>query len=111
MSQSDHSKPTGPTQLSLVNSRRLQSLRRQAPPIENEQPAPSKKSHELRHEDAETARLRATVDQRIAEILAQLPAGKRRSLFKIRYGLGLDELEQLPLERVAALLKIGPHRR
>ncbi|MGZ4957933.1 MAG: hypothetical protein ACXV7J_01660 [Methylomonas sp.] len=102
---------TGPTQLNLVNSGRLQALRKQSgSPLKDEgrmvdspqfaEPNPK--------EDAQTAQLRRQVYQRLQAILAGLPAGKQRSLFKIRYGVALDELEKLPVQQVAALLKIGP---
>lgn len=46
------------------------------------------------------------IDQRITEILSGLPAGKQRSLFKIRYGIDFDSLQQLPINRLIKLLKI-----
>lgn len=46
------------------------------------------------------------IDQQLAEILAGLPAGKQRSLFKIRYGIDLDTLKQQPIHRIIQLLKI-----
>lgn len=106
-------KSTGPTQLNLVNSRRLQELRKQSVAAGNaEAPAtPPVSAGPSVKEDAETAQLRREVDQRLQEILARLPAGKQRSLFKIRYGVALDELERLPIQRVAVILQIHPTKR
>lgn len=46
------------------------------------------------------------IDQHLADILAGLPTGKQRSLFRIRYGENLDTLKQLPIHRIVKLLNI-----
>jgi hypothetical protein len=50
---------------------------------------------------------RRLIDQRLAEIMATLPAGKQLSLFKIRFGVELDQIKTLPIKRVVAILKIS----
>lgn len=55
----------------------------------------------------ELALARQLIDQRLAEVMASLPAGKQKNLFKIRYGVELDQIKQLPIKRVAAMLKIS----
>lgn len=47
------------------------------------------------------------IDRRIAEILANFPAGRQRSLFKIRYGVDPDNLKQQPIHQIFKLLKIS----
>lgn len=107
-------KSAGPTQLNLVNSSRLKALSKQSGTSAKDEACPVASPELIRpnpKEDAETARLRRQVDHRLQEILARLPAGKQRSLFKIRYGVALDELERLPIQRVAAILQIHPTKR
>ena len=97
----------GPTQLNLVNSGRLQALRQQSGAA-MENPAHRRATSGESKEHEESARLRRQIDQRLTEILARLPAGKQHSLFKIRFGVTLDELRNLPAEQAAKILKIGP---
>lgn len=99
-------KSSGPRQLQLVNSSRLQALRsKSAQTTESakiQTPAkPTKPS-----EDPETARLRHLVEQKLSQILANLPAGKQHSLFKIRFGVELETLYSLPPQEAAKTLKI-----
>ena len=100
---------SGPSQLNLVNSSRLRSLRNKTTQAQNNT-AIEKQSHasseQTLKEDAETARLRRLIRQRLAEILAQLPTGKQHSLFKIRFGMTMDEFEQLTPRQAAAVLTI-----
>ena len=115
MTEANHPKSTSaPTQLNLVNSERLQLLRKQVMRSENVQTQKSSAlcpSNARPHEDAEAIQLRNQVNQRLSEILATLPAGKRRSLFKIRFGVELDKFEQIPVKQAAAILKIQPNKR
>jgi hypothetical protein len=96
--------PAGPAPLNLVNSSRLQALRsKTSDPVteaNNEQVHPQADSGNI-----EEQRLRTLVGQRLSEILADFPAGKQRSLFKIRFGHTVDEVEQMPSHQAAALLK------
>lgn len=101
--------PASPSQLTLVNSRRLQALRKQATACEPAFPVP-KTAKPDKTEDAETARLKRQMEQRLQEILAKYPQGKQRSLFKIRYGVSLEEFECLPIQQAAAILKIHSGR-
>lgn len=108
-SKSPKAASSGPMQLNLVNSSRLQALRRQVSATQNEtnkQPGIPKASAANSQQEQEDAQLRLLVDQHLAEILAQLPPGKQHSLFKIRYGIALDELKALPAKRIAEILKI-----
>ncbi|MDD2760537.1 MAG: hypothetical protein PHH11_09635 [Methylomonas sp.] len=97
---------TAPAQLNLVSSKRLLALRHtgtddknsDAPSITPETPALT--------EDRETARLRMLINQRLAEIMDQLPTGKQNNLFKIRYGVTSSEIRLLPPKRAARILKI-----
>lgn len=102
-------RPADPTQLTLINSSRLQALRNTINSTGSgiSPAAVSKNADHLgQEEDAETARLRKLVEQQLATILAALPAGKRCSLFKIRYGMALDEFERLPVKHAAKILKL-----
>ena len=47
------------------------------------------------------------IDQQLMQILADLPAGKQRSFFKIRYGMDIDTLKQQPIHRIVKRLKIN----
>lgn len=49
---------------------------------------------------------RQLIDQRMADILASLPANKQRSLFKIRFGIDLDTIHLQPLGQLIKTLKI-----
>lgn len=103
------SKPSdSPSNLVLVNSQRLRNLAKRASDTE-EQPASAGfpfVSNPQEKEDPANAELRQQIRQALAEILASLPAGKQRSLFKIRYGITLEALEQLPPQQAAATLKL-----
>lgn len=101
--------PASPSQLNLVSSGRLQALRKQATTSEPALPTP-KSAKPDKAENEETAKLKRQIEQRLQEILAKLPQGKQRSLFKIRYGLTLEEFESLTVQQAAAILKIHPNR-
>ncbi|AEG01231.1 hypothetical protein [Methylomonas methanica] len=47
------------------------------------------------------------IDRRLADILAGFPAGRQRSLFKIRYGIDPEKLKQQPIDHIAKLLNIS----
>lgn len=106
MTQSKH-KPatTNPRQLNLVHSKRLQSLTSASSRIDQAKHAEIAAT--TLQDDPNAAYLLCQIQQRIAEILAQLPEGKHRSLFKIRFGVSLDELEKMSFQQAAAILKIG----
>lgn len=55
----------------------------------------------------ELALARQLIDQRLAELLASLPAGKQRSLFNIRFGMEPDKIKELPIKQIFALLEIN----
>lgn len=56
--------------------------------------------------DPQLVLARQLIDRRIAEILADFPAGRQRSLFKIRYGTDPENLKQQPIHAIAKLLNI-----
>lgn len=103
------SQKSEPEQLNLVHSNRLQSL--VGASVKLQGPNHSQMATANPQEYPETGHLRSQIQQRTAEILAQLPEGKRRSLFKIRFGVSLQELEKMPVQQAAAILKIGLKRR
>lgn len=109
---SKHSDPahSSPAQLTLVNSARLARLRQQASQTVTPLMA-SAKSQPSAEEDKEIRRLRMLVESKLRDIVHHLPAGKQNSLFKIRYGITLDELHQLPVQKAAAILKINQRQR
>ena len=104
-----------PTETSLTlldsgKSRRLQEMRNKSlnlptSAITNDQTAgQSKLEDKIQPELLLLAR--RLIDQALAEILAGLPAGKQRSLFKIRYNMDLNTLEQQPIHHIVKQLKI-----
>ncbi|MGR8929982.1 MAG: hypothetical protein ACU836_05020 [Gammaproteobacteria bacterium] len=97
-----------PTQLNLISSNRLQALRNQASPRIEETPNSGKTTHAKSAEDPYASRLREKVNQRLDQILDQLPAGRRQSLFKIRFGVTLGQFHELSVTEMARILKIGP---
>jgi hypothetical protein len=50
---------------------------------------------------------RLVIDQRMTEIMTMLPPGKQRRLFKIRYGVELEQIRNLPIKQVCKLLDIA----
>jgi len=95
---------SGPSQLQLVNSSRLQALRNQSAPAKTQphtQPV-----NNAAAADSETARCRQLVEQKLAQILATLPTGKQRSLFKIRFGVEPEALHAMSPQQAAKALKI-----
>ncbi len=101
-----------PTQLNLVNSSRLQSLVKKnaiAEPLASP-PKDTSPFQSNRAEDVKTARLRKQINERLAQILTQLPQGKQHKLFKIRFGVSLEEIRNLPIERAAQILKLTPFK-
>lgn len=51
---------------------------------------------------------RQLIDQRLAELLANLPVGKQQGLFKIRFGMTPEQIKQLPLKQIFSKLAINP---
>ncbi|MDD1621545.1 MAG: hypothetical protein LUQ11_08680 [Methylococcaceae bacterium] len=90
-------------------SSRLQEMRNRALAA-NAPAAPAQPQKQSQESDKglspELALARRLIDQRLAEILASLPAGKQLSLFKIRFGVEFDQIKNLPIKRVAAMLQI-----
>lgn len=97
----------GPSQITLVNSQRLRALTSRA--AESSPSVPRTTKSATTGEDA-AARLQREINQHVAEILSQLPPGKQRSLFKIRYGLYPDQLQNLPPSEAARILRLNSGR-
>ncbi len=53
--------------------------------------------------------LRRLIDQRLQEIISVFPSEKRQKLFKIRFGMTMEQLKQLPMHRIITLLKLNPN--
>ncbi|WGS84423.1 hypothetical protein [Methylomonas sp. UP202] len=94
----------GPSQINLVNSKRLQALRSGSPAAESGPSNRNGSTPPLAGPDAASARLQLEVRRCLAEILRQLPPGKQRSLFKIRYGVYPEQLESLAPNEAARIL-------
>lgn len=87
--------------LNLVNSQRLKALNESnrnntCDPITHQS-----ESHQI--EDQK----RQYIAQQVAKILATLPAGKQKNLFKIRYGLTPEALQRLPIEQAIKILELS----
>lgn len=91
-------------------SSRLRAMRAQANEQKPVQQSPAsiaiQSKSATEHLSPELLLARQLIDQRLSEILAQLPAGKQQRLFKIRYGVALDAIHQLAIKKVFSLLSI-----
>ena len=101
-------KSTGnpPNELNLVSSSRLRAIR--------EQQSLDKSSHnrfgstQIHQNDvSDLMHAQQLIDEMIAQKLNELPVGKQRSLFKIRYGVDPSGIKQLPVLKVLNLLGIS----
>lgn len=101
----------GPMPLTFADSSRLRSLSQNSPTTSGQNLTPPKTAVTPVMEDAETANLRRLIAQKLAEIVANLPAGKQHSLFKIRYRIELDQIDNMPVTEVAEILNIKLPRR
>ena len=77
------------------------NLHNDAPPVST-QPQASDKSKQ----NPDLLLARQLIDQRVADILAGLPVGKQRSLFKVRYGFDPENIHLQPLAQLIKSLKI-----
>lgn len=100
----------GPRQINLVNSKRLQALRSGSLVAEFGPSNRNDSTPPLAGPDAANEHLQLEVRRCLAEILRQLPPGKQRSLFKIRYGVYPELLESLPPNEAARILRLSPDR-
>lgn len=46
------------------------------------------------------------IDQRLHDILSIFPEGKKQRLFKIRFGVELEQIRDLPINRIISILNI-----
>ena len=106
-------KPGNNTDSLLVGagkSKRLQEMRDKAKAANlaaAPAPPPIKTRESAQNISPELALARQLIDQKLTAILASLPAGKQQSLFKIRFGISLAQIKQLPIKRVISLLQIS----
>lgn len=107
--------PSRPADSLLVNpgkSSRLQDMRQRAATPHQPPPAPVQPSFLAKDENLspELALARQLIDQRLNEILAALPVGKQRRLFKIRFGMEPEQIKALAIKQIFALLEINHPR-
>ncbi len=95
----------------FAQSSRLREMREKAQGVAVPSPTPRTTPPEASPNDAKLSpalRLaRRLIDQRLAELLATLPAGKQNSLFRIRFGMELSQIKTLPIRQVFGKLKIA----
>lgn len=103
-----------PADTLLVNpgkSTRLQEMRQRAAAANQSAPTPAPADKVLQAKDTglspEMLLARQLIDERLTQILATLPAGKQRRLFKIRFGMEPDQIKALPIKQIFALLSIS----
>ena len=105
-------KPSGNgVMVGFAQSSRLREMREKAQGAAVPSPAPRTTPPEASPNDAklspELRLARRLIDQRLAELLATLPAGKQNSLFRIRFGMELSQIKTLPIRQVFGKLKIA----
>ncbi|NOV28618.1 hypothetical protein [Methylomonas sp. ZR1] len=104
--------PSRPADSLLVNpgkSSRLQEMRQRATTANQPAPAPTQPKLKATDESIspELALARQLIDQRLTEILAALPIGKQRRLFKIRFGVEPEQIKDLAIKQIFAMLEIN----
>jgi hypothetical protein len=104
--------PSRPADSLLVNpgqSARLQEMRQRAASANQPPPTPTQANLKAKDENLspELALARDLIDQRLSKILAALPVGKQRRLFKIRYGMEPDQIRELAIKQIFAVLEIN----
>ncbi|WP_415878757.1 hypothetical protein [Methylomonas sp. TEB] len=104
--------PSRPADSLLVNpgkSSRLQEMRQRAATANQPAPAPIQPQPQAidKNLSPEMALARQLIDQRLSEILASLPVGKQRRLFKIRFGIEPEQIKDLAIKQIFALLEIN----
>lgn len=95
-----------PNELNLVSSSRLKALRDK----QLQEQAGKAHSSPAKTSKAETSDLAVAqqlIDSALQQIISQLPVGKQRSMFKIRYGVDPADVKQLPILDVFKLLNIS----
>ena len=95
-----------PNELNLVSSSRLKAMRDKQL-LEQGGNAKTVHAKTSQAETSDLAVAQALIDAAIHQIITQLPVGKQRSMFKIRYGLDPSDLKQLPIPDVFKLLNIS----
>jgi hypothetical protein len=100
---------TSMTLLASGKSSRLQAMRQKSIHSTPTDPTATRSITKAADKDTDPQLLlaRQLIDQRLVEILAGFPAGRQRSLFKIRYGIDPENLKQQPIRHIANLLKIS----
>ena len=99
------------SEIILQKSSRLQAMRASVTDTKP-QPAPVKPIQIRVDNDKklspELLLARQLIDQRLAELLANLPVGKQQGLFKIRFGMTPEQIKQLTLKQIFSKLAINP---
>ena len=90
--------------LVIGKSSRLQEMRNKN--LNQTEPAKELHQPQIKPQSNELSIAQQIIDQQLNAILAGLPPGKQRSLFKIRYGMELEQIKQLPIRQIIRLLKI-----
>lgn len=98
---------TSSTLLASGKSSRLLEMRNKSLNSDQVTAAKESISPQTKPQDAELLLAQQIIDQCLATILADLPVGKQRSLFKIRYGIELEQLKQQPIKQIISVLKIS----
>lgn len=96
-------KPNAPNELNLVNSARLRAIRDQ----QSQNTVQAAKAVARQPENSDLRIAQALIDSALHELLSQLPEGKQRSLFKIRFGVDPAELKQGSILEALKLLKLS----
>ena len=95
-----------PNELNLVSSSRLKAMRDQ----QLQAQAGKAKAVQARISEKETSDLAVAqqlIDSALQQIISQLPVGKQRSMFKIRYGVDPADVKQLAIADVFKRLNIS----
>ncbi|WP_347986951.1 hypothetical protein [Methylomonas sp. AM2-LC] len=99
------------TLVSQGKSSRLQAMHEQAMKTRASQTVeltPAYQQHQKAlHANPDLLLAQQVIDTRLAEIVAMLPAGKQNRLFKLRFGVELAEIRNLPVQRIVNLLAIN----
>ncbi len=107
--QKNQKSPVSPSGVSLVTpgkSSRLQAMRDKTVTADAVEQARSTTEAALMF-SPELLLARLAIDQRLTEIMVMLPPGKQRRLFKIRYGVELEQISNLPIKHVCKVLDIA----
>jgi hypothetical protein len=99
--------PSASSLVSPAKSSRLQAMREQSMQIKTVQTVEVSDKNPLHSNvSPELLLARQVIDTRLTEVLHLLPEGKQKRLFKLRFGVELTEIRNLPIKRIVNLLAI-----